>query len=106
MRGTRDQRWAAVYGAAWVYWAEAGRCDNPARARELAEQAADEAIAAEPEEMEKGTHLGGDLSAKSIDDGEYVWLESRLGRTGISITRSEAAALARLLARFAETGEL
>lgn len=99
MKGTRDQRWAAVYGAAYV---AAVRKGTPGNLSEIAAVIADGAIAAEPEEVEPdlgenfGLHLwGAGLALHNNNTGTIT-----------HISRSEAAALAQLLARFAETGEL
>lgn len=99
MRGTKDQRWAAVYGAAYVYQS---RTASVYGARRVAEQIADEAIAAEPEEVEPD--LGENFCLHLWGAG--LALHNNNTGTITHIFRSEAAALARLLLKFAETGEL
>ena len=99
--GTREGRWQAVYGAAYVN-AIGLKWNAAVHAHQIAVTTADGALAAEPEEAEPS--LGDDIVVEKVASGVSVY--SNGDRTSVLVTRSEAAALARILARFAETGEI
>ena len=104
MRATKDQRWAAVYGATYAAarMLQGRQLDD---ASECAVNIANEALAAEPEEAEpEEPRLGPDLRVSRTTHALEV--RSLASYSSIQVLPSEAAALARILARFAETGEV
>lgn len=101
MQGTKKERWISVYGAAYVRNIDIGEPTVNAVIGAAAE--ADGAIAAEPEEAEPSP--AGDITVEPGDFGG-VYIKSRGGCSTVLVLRSEAAALARLLLKFAETGEI
>ena len=102
MKATKDQRWAAVYGAAYVKAKGSFSFSPPDHWLRVAYETADEALAAEPKEAEP--ELGGDLECEVSDDVLSIY--SKEAGEYVPVTRYEAAALARILSRFAETGEV